>query len=153
MICGTVYVDEQDHFGGTRLIPLSPPTHSYEAGSSQTAPTPSDISASSSYAGRPADSKGKAVATSHIERSPSNMTVQAQSSFSAYPAGSSALDSSAQSLELSLHALSERLKVLVSGAIIDPSLIAQTADAITKVSQALAQVRHLQRNEGQLPTI
>ncbi|OSX60456.1 hypothetical protein POSPLADRAFT_1047893 [Postia placenta MAD-698-R-SB12] len=139
VICGTVYVDEQDHFGGTRLIPLSPPTHSYEAGSSQTAPTPSDISASSSYAGRPADSKGKAVATSHIER--------AQSSFSAYPAGSSALDSSAQSLELSLHALSERLKVLVSGAIIDPSLIAQTADAITKVSQALAQVRHLQRNE------
>ena len=62
---------------------------------------------------------------------------------------SSALETTAQSLERTLIVLSDRLKVCINGPIIDPGPISQTADAISKVSQALTQVKQLLWSEKQ----
>jgi len=63
------------------------------------------------------------------------------------------LETSARALELTLHTLSGRLTFLSSGqAMVDPSSVALTADAINKVAQALSQVKQLQWSESQAVT-
>ena len=62
---------------------------------------------------------------------------------------STALEASALSLERSLVAISERLGTYANTPYIDPIRIGQTAEAITKVTQALSQVKHLLWNENQ----
>jgi hypothetical protein len=62
----------------------------------------------------------------------------------------SALKVAAQSLELTLHTLSERLTSHCSGqAATNPETIALAADAIGRASNALSQVKQLQWSEIQ----
>lgn len=58
------------------------------------------------------------------------------------------LEDSADALELSLRALTEKLRFLTQGSNIDATYIGQTADAISRVSQALMQVKQLRWNES-----
>ena len=57
------------------------------------------------------------------------------------------LDASARSLEISLRALSDKMVCLCKQLPLDPTAIATTADAISKVGQALGQIKQLQQNE------
>ncbi|KII94782.1 hypothetical protein PLICRDRAFT_148974 [Plicaturopsis crispa FD-325 SS-3] len=165
VICSTVYVDERDLDGWDRLVAVGSDGVREEASTSQaTGSTPRD--------------KGKAVARDetpqvrkHALPSTSSPLLQETKKplASVHPAASviptlyhppasssstsSALDVSARSLELTLHSLSEKLTFLAGGqTLLDPSAIALTADAISKVTQALTQVKALQWNEGQAGT-
>ncbi|KAG6872751.1 hypothetical protein C0995_006953 [Termitomyces sp. Mi166 len=61
-----------------------------------------------------------------------------------------ALEDSASALQSTLHTLSARLRISTNPqAVIDPSSIGATADAISKVTQALSHVRQLQWSESQ----
>jgi len=61
-----------------------------------------------------------------------------------------ALEASAWSLELTLNTLSERLASLAGVQVpVDPSSISQTAEAISKVTLALIQIKQLQWSERQ----
>ena len=60
----------------------------------------------------------------------------------------SALEATALSLERSLVVLSEHLNRHTNGSIIDPPSIGETADAISKTSQALSQVKQLLWSES-----
>ncbi|CCM05645.1 uncharacterized protein FIBRA_07875 [Fibroporia radiculosa] len=148
VVCGTVYVEENDEFGGKRLVPLianatSDSTNQPLANFAQAAPT-SSITIT-------ARDKGKARLLATSEAPPPFSMANAKSPLNIPLTSSSptyvALDSSAKSLELALHALSERMMLLAGGPILDPSVIAQTADAMSKVSQALTQVKQLQWSE------
>ena len=59
------------------------------------------------------------------------------------------LDSTAATLERSLRSLTERLNLFSSGGNVDAVMIGQTADAISKVSQALIHVKQLHWSEQQ----
>jgi hypothetical protein len=59
-----------------------------------------------------------------------------------------ALEVSSHSLESALHALSKRLNSLTGGQMLfDPASISQIAEAMSKVSLALGQVKQLQWSE------
>jgi len=155
VICGNVYVDERGPYGESRLVVLQSTTTRDNSGTD--APTVSSQYTALPSVSVPVSDKGKGKDTaqpaSHWPPSPSNAPVQASA---AYPmplvatttSTSSALAASAQSLELTLTSLSDRLKMLASSPVVDPSLIGQTADAIAKVAQALAQVKQLQWSEN-----
>ncbi|KAJ7700002.1 hypothetical protein B0H17DRAFT_1048207 [Mycena rosella] len=139
VICGTVYITEVDWAGRERLIPEE----------------------STKSIATPITSKGKAReiedTTLHVEtrnsagfEEPKNPIRLPPSSI--HPSGETtvkanpmlaALDESAQALDLTLRALSTRLSSLTAGHA-DPSSIGSVADAVSKVVQALAQVRQLQ---------
>src|ERR1700683_162633 len=64
----------------------------------------------------------------------------------------SALEVAANALELSLHTLSERLTFLSSGqSLLNAPSIAEAAEAINKVTEALAQVKRLHWSESRVP--
>ena len=57
-------------------------------------------------------------------------------------------DASTQALELALGVLSERLKMTcANSSLLDPGSIGETAEALGKVAQALAQVNHLRQQD------
>ncbi|KAG6331732.1 hypothetical protein ID866_7361 [Astraeus odoratus] len=63
------------------------------------------------------------------------------------PAHDVAANASAQALELALGILSERLSLACANPrLLDPSSVAETADAIGKVAQALTQVNYLRQH-------
>ncbi|EJF62998.1 hypothetical protein DICSQDRAFT_103439 [Dichomitus squalens LYAD-421 SS1] len=148
VICRIVYIVEKDAYGQDRLVPmqpsLSPAVTSRAPNPALVAPSPpSPVSAD----------KGKARAYPEVHLQPQVAASPQQSSKSAPvhlgSATSSALEDTAQSLECTLVVLSERLQTYASGSIIDPGPIGQTADAISKVSQALLQVKQLLWSERQ----
>ena len=59
------------------------------------------------------------------------------------------LDDTATALEQSLRSLTQKLSFFSSGSNLDPTVIGQTADAISKVSQALMHVKQLRWSENQ----
>ncbi|KAK2466150.1 hypothetical protein APHAL10511_001792 [Amanita phalloides] len=59
------------------------------------------------------------------------------------------LKESSKSLQATLHSLSTRLASLSAGSTMDPTSICSTADAMLKVTQALSQVKELERSELQ----
>lgn len=59
------------------------------------------------------------------------------------------LDTTAVALERSMRALTEKLGLFTSGPNVDAVMIGQTADAISKVSQALTHVKQLSWSEKQ----
>jgi len=154
VICGTAYVDEKDVNGWYRLARLSD-----VPGPSSESPAAVHISASDR-------SKGKGIVSSGIHTLPSNpinLPKHVSNITSGTPASGSlqpeplvpsesstnaALEASVNALEASLHALSRRLTSLTGEQlVVDPASISQTADAITKVSAALIQVKQLQWSE------
>lgn len=62
------------------------------------------------------------------------------------------LDESSQALQISLQALSRWLTTLSSSSSPNLTSIGETADTISKVTAALAQVRQLQWSESQAKT-
>ncbi|KAI0773847.1 hypothetical protein C8Q74DRAFT_1316848 [Fomes fomentarius] len=132
VICGIVYIDEKDAYGQDQLVPALSPAGTYRplngssVGPSASLSTPLD--------------EGKAGAHSEVK---------GQAATSPRSHTSSALETTARSLEETLIALSARLNSFASASIVDPSSIGQTADAISKVSQALAKVKELLWSEHQ----
>ena len=81
---------------------------------------------------------------------PSPVTLPHLPSYSKPPSNSTlaTLEASASALEHSLVTLTQRLHILHQSPIVDPSAIGQTADAISKVSLALQQVKELHWREN-----
>ncbi|PCH41184.1 hypothetical protein WOLCODRAFT_131753 [Wolfiporia cocos MD-104 SS10] len=154
VFCGTVYVDEQGP-SGSRLVPVdaaNPLRRS--AGQSMPEPAPS-TSASTTVIPRQGKGRANDVFEPLVPQSSAETVMP--SAFQVAPATSSftpssttsALEASAKSLEATLHALSGRLYQLTNAPVVEPSSIAQTADTISKVTQALSQVKQLQWSESQ----
>ncbi|OBZ71797.1 hypothetical protein A0H81_08292 [Grifola frondosa] len=145
VICGSVYVDGKDALGQDRLVPFNSTT---EPESHQLSHVTQSRPAVSSGSRAVLTSKGKEKAIEKPETPPMHSYQTHPYLASEVPmmlppatsSTSSALGVSAQSLELSLYTLSGRLKYLASAPVVDVSSIGQTADAISKVSQALTQV-------------
>ncbi|KAI1792946.1 hypothetical protein LXA43DRAFT_299981 [Ganoderma leucocontextum] len=150
VICGIVYVDEKDAFGGERLQAMQPSPSSAAAA---LVPTRNPVAVVPSPSSPVLINKGKAKAHTEVPPPPDIAVSpkQIQQSAPVYQGSStsSALEATARSLEHSLIALSERLNSYARGPIIDPGPISQTADAIYKVSQALTQVKQLLWSEKQ----
>ncbi|KAI0959430.1 hypothetical protein AcW1_004253 [Taiwanofungus camphoratus] len=140
VVCGTVYVDEKGARGQGHLVSVSPSNTSRPQYDQPM--TPQSLVSAPQAIGNGKD------AAKHDTTS--NVTLQAPNAANlAAFSTSSAIEASVQSLELTLHALSDRLKFLSSGPILEPSLVAQTADAISRVSQALREVKQLQSSGNQ----
>jgi len=149
VICGTTYVDEKDVNGWDRLVRVSDlPGPSSE-------PAPAQVPANDR-------AKGKDISSSEALPPPINPQKNAFNITSGTPASGSvkhetlltsgstdaALEASIGALEKTLHALSKRLTSLATEQlVVDPASISQTAEAITKVSGALTQVKQLQWSE------
>ncbi|GJE84707.1 hypothetical protein PsYK624_007830 [Phanerochaete sordida] len=152
VVCNTVYVDEADANGFERLVPLA--STPAVAATSRTPITASPAP----IAQRPMTSsaKGKAIERSQAFHAPvparmpstSETVIQAPSSKpQGYdPSLEQDIATSADSLQQSLRALSERLKTVSSPYGMDVALIGQTADAMSKVAQALLQLQQLQHS-------
>ncbi|TFK55770.1 hypothetical protein OE88DRAFT_1731419 [Heliocybe sulcata] len=163
--CGTVYVDEKDASGWDRLVPLDA-----TIGRQQNVPSSSSVTPSAGPSNELSsrEDKGKGAVYEKTPQvpetlllSPTSLSVQptvfqsalppAQTTRSVpqptrvAPSGPSALQVSSHALETALVALSERLVRLSSVPdVVDPLSIGQTAEAISRVTQALSQVKHLQ---------
>jgi hypothetical protein len=79
-----------------------------------------------------------------------SLSILSQESFQASP--DFVLDESSQALQISLQSLSQWLTALSSPSPPNPTSIGETADAIGKVTMALAQVRQLQWGESRTKT-
>ncbi|RPD61960.1 hypothetical protein L226DRAFT_535337 [Lentinus tigrinus ALCF2SS1-7] len=149
VICGIVYVDETDAFGQERLVPMHPARPSPAATSR--APIPEVVAPT--LASTASLEKGKARAYPEKPTQPQVPSARERDLKAAtalpHSSTSSALEASARSLEMSLVALSERLNAYTTAPFIDPTPIGQTADAMSKVSQALTQVKQLLWSESQ----
>ncbi|RDX53102.1 hypothetical protein OH76DRAFT_1454011 [Lentinus brumalis] len=135
VICGIVYVDGTDAFGQDGLVPMHPSPPSAATHRAAIPDSVAPASTSSAFL-----DKGKERAYPEPSAQPAALPISSTSS---------ALEASARSLELSLVVLSERLDAYTSAPFIDPTAIGQTADVISKVSQALTQVKQLLRSESQ----
>lgn len=165
--CGTVYVDERDASGWERLVPLEASSASHQGPSSNSTPS----GESSGEPLKPQD-KGKSVAHDEIPDVPrlSLPPIDGENAHSRMPSpevrpyetaakastaadGYSSLQAPVGALEKALLALCERLVRLSSlPDMLDPASIAQTADAISRVIQALTQVKQLQAATSGLPS-
>ncbi|KAJ6599146.1 hypothetical protein DFH09DRAFT_1130249 [Mycena vulgaris] len=161
VVCGIVYVTEVDWAGRERLVP----EHAPEA-SPKIMLTPVAGNKGKARDAEIQDPKSvlhvetSSFATPHTFRRFDEKTESAQLPPSNIRSGEittsmvkantmlSTLDESAQGLELTLRALSKRLTSLAAGQS-DPSSIGSVADAVSKVVQALAQVKQLHRAEKQ----
>jgi len=163
VICGTIYVSQIDPSGRERLI-----SWNRVAGN---APDPAReemiLPSSSGQSTASAQVESKLIAqdetsqfaipslamlsrTDYVEPS---LPLMPRAEMQPYQTNTSvsALEVTAKSLELTLRALSEKLSFLSSGQFpLDPPSIAITADAIGKVTQALAQVKQLHWSESRV---
>ncbi|KAF5370058.1 hypothetical protein D9758_001129 [Tetrapyrgos nigripes] len=120
VICSGIYISEVDSFGIERLVPF------------------------------PADVPTPTTRTQHVPPSRAN-TVSSASlmdtrTILATNSTATALESAARSLELTLLSMSERLTTLVSNpALADPAVLSTISDTIGRTTQALSQVKQLQR--------
>ncbi|KAF8192511.1 hypothetical protein BJ912DRAFT_263433 [Pholiota molesta] len=163
VICENVYVTETDWAGREKLVPLESKSNGLstsvesQAGSSLSEPTPpiaTTLPFSSPFGRnlaeeKPQAAKGKQKA--FVEAPPLTLAsrpIESTSILPMEPSSSSimVLDETSQALQTSLRALSGRLSALTSQAL-DPISVGATADAISKVAQALAHVRQLQRGQ------
>ena len=100
---------------------------------------------------RRANSELRSAQLASIHAILSNSNAYRGGQVAAVPAASVPLDASIQALELALGALSERLAMTcISPNLLDPSSVAATAEAISKVAHALGQVKQLQHQSGTL---
>ncbi|KAI0721906.1 hypothetical protein C8T65DRAFT_170813 [Cerioporus squamosus] len=147
VICGIVYVDEANASGQERLVPMHPPPSS---SATHRAAIPDVVAPTSTSSASLDKGKARAYPEPAIQSVPVARGLEHKAA-AALPDSStpSALEASARSLELSLIALSERLNAHTSAPTINPTPIGQTADAISKVTQALIQVKQLLWSESQ----
>ncbi|THH17945.1 hypothetical protein EW146_g2941 [Bondarzewia mesenterica] len=164
VVCGNAYVDERDSNGferlrtielGVRQQPLRPPVPLTAAlGSSSqdkgkaVARDETPMAASSSLPPLSSTSLSKLHKAPQplnlsqlnaVPKAPLITTVPHQS-----PITQASLDASVHALESTLLSLSQRLLLHSGQTIVDPSSIGQTADAMSKVAQALLLLKQLQ---------
>ncbi|KAF9534835.1 hypothetical protein CPB83DRAFT_216727 [Crepidotus variabilis] len=132
VICGSTYETEKDWAGSEILVPFDP-----KSDLSQQQPS-SKLANRIPIAGAPLT----------VEQNPLVLHT-ASSSKQSIPTQliTNNLDDTTKALQHSLVALSTQITSLSSQSHIDATAIGSTADAISKVSQALIQVRLLQRSE------
>ncbi|KAI0334797.1 hypothetical protein GY45DRAFT_1343163 [Cubamyces sp. BRFM 1775] len=157
VICGIAYVDERDAFGQDRLVPVQPAalpedtnrlTASAAVGLSSATQVPIDKGKGRARHDAPLSAEDDDMYK--LPQARPDQYVKSQPAAPVTPfSTSSALEVSARSLENSLLALSARLDSLSKSPILDPTPIGSTADTISKVSQALTQVKQLLWSEGQ----
>ncbi|KAK7470738.1 hypothetical protein VKT23_002159 [Stygiomarasmius scandens] len=141
VICGTIYISEADQTGREVLVPVPVET-----------PTPT-IPTLAVPPSATEDHQSKSIPTGNSTETPGQLgtiitTSHTNSSNSIPPTSTStALDSAARALETTLVSMSERLTMLASNpALADPVMLATVSDTIGKTTQALSQVKNLQRN-------
>jgi len=156
VICGTIYIEEKDVSGWNRLVPIESPKRFSDA----TVFDPTSTGHSSRD-----QLQGKGVAFDETPLPPADLLNQKHASppvplrshhfrqgqsMGCDSSGIAGLEASTRSLELTLNALSQRLTSLAGGQVpIDPTSISQTAEAISKVTHALIQIKQLQWSEHQ----
>ncbi|EPS95377.1 hypothetical protein FOMPIDRAFT_1132570 [Fomitopsis schrenkii] len=142
VVCGAVYIYENDA-PGAHLVPLQPSPNT-SAGLSTLLPQPPPAPVPVP-AWRPISAPRLDLhASTSVARAGEEDRVQRNIVLPPASGSHLAVQESVQSLELALHVLSGRVTVLSNGTTLETALIAQTADAMSKVAQALAQVRQLQ---------
>lgn len=154
VICQTVYVSDKDVNGLDHLVPFEPPNQPSLSGSNPLPTGPSinhllkDRGKSTPFApARVLNSQEHAILPDPVRDSLWNLQPDKRSSL-LDSTTMAALEASSRSLELTLHALSEKLNFLTSGQMpFDPVSISQIAETVSKVSLALSQVKQLQRSE------
>jgi len=151
--CGTVYVRENDTSGLERLVSLDAQRHS-----GATAPP---IASGSHKTGKniicdetpqePPDGLPLKMFAPGTMLPTLQPAVSSPPDIKLPPTTLSALAVAAQSLELTLHALSKRLTSYSTGqAVVDSGTIAVTADAIGRATYALSQVKQLQLSHSEI---
>ncbi|KAL5527497.1 hypothetical protein ACEPAG_6288 [Sanghuangporus baumii] len=147
--CGTLYVDEKDANGWERLV-----ISEQRASSSSTTTVPSG-SGNVPVSNIPTvqnSRKGKVPLHPASQETIVNAieigTHAARNDTSTDPK-SNTLETSASALELALQSLSQRMSSIASHpATVEPSAIASTAEAMSKVLQALTEIRKLRGDSG-----
>ncbi|KAL5508148.1 hypothetical protein ACEPAH_5766 [Sanghuangporus vaninii] len=148
--CGTVYVDEKDADGWERLVIAE-----QRASSSSTTIVPSG-SGNVPVSNHPTVQNGRKGKTPLHPASQETIVNTAdigihaaRNDTSVSDPKSNTLETSALALELALQSLSQRLSSIASHpATVEPSAIASTAEAMSKVLQALTEVRKLRGDSG-----
>ncbi|KAH7887821.1 hypothetical protein F5I97DRAFT_1863074 [Phlebopus sp. FC_14] len=154
VICGTVYITEGDDEGWQRLVPISSIASRSDrvitAGTGQ-----AGISDNGGLIGRHSPPPFQLPTLDPLPLTPKlsadishHATAESRNSqlVTTMPVSTATQDAPMRALELALGTLSEKLTMSCANpAIVDPSSIAMTADAISKVAQALAHVKHLQQ--------
>ncbi|KAG5716514.1 hypothetical protein E4T56_gene16330 [Termitomyces sp. T112] len=150
VICGGIYLTELDWTGKERLILTNS-----EISRPDTSGT-STISPLISLEGSRIQNESRPTTPVHqpLVQVPSVISakthLQSENSLTLGTPQLQALEDSASTLQSTLHILSTRLRTITDPqAAIDPSSIGATADAISKVTQALSHVRQLQWSEIQ----
>ncbi|KIJ70174.1 hypothetical protein HYDPIDRAFT_104849 [Hydnomerulius pinastri MD-312] len=156
VICGTVFITE-DSEGWQRLVPVtSVPSTSEQSSSGTTRQSGSSNKGKSAVRNSPQplqlptldpplQTPKLTVDLTH------RMTTELRDTqlLAALPISTVTNDAPTQALELALGALSERLTMACANpTLLDLSSVAATADAISKVAQALAQVKQLRHHNG-----
>ncbi|KAL4081803.1 hypothetical protein V8B97DRAFT_105408 [Scleroderma yunnanense] len=155
VVCGTVYVAEGDSQEWQRLVPISSTGSPHEQSSACLA-SRGGISDKGSTVAR---NSPQPLQLPTLDPTPTtNITVGIPSWMAPHlrdnnlvvPAPSNVtLDTSTQALELALGVLSERLTMTcANSSLLDPGSVAETAEAIGKVAQALAHVNCLRQCNG-----
>ncbi|KAF9452474.1 hypothetical protein P691DRAFT_756399 [Macrolepiota fuliginosa MF-IS2] len=149
VLCGSIYTTEKDWAGREQLVQVSAESSSGGAAPiNQASPVQTSVKppqqiarpdASWSISVVPSEQHSVGVASAPLRVSSPIIDT---------------LDSSAKALQLALQTLTSRLTSLsANSTLADPASIATTADAISKVTQALSQVKQLQWSEAQAHTM
>lgn len=153
VVCNSVYVDQTDANGIERLVPLASTSAGPSAAPSvptATLPLPMSQPPLTSIAKGKAVERNPGVSAPAPVRMPSTSETVVPAQPSRIQGHDTSLEqdiaSSADALQQSLRVLSERLKILSNPYSIDVALIGQTADAMSKVAQALLQLKELQQS-------
>ncbi|EGO00003.1 hypothetical protein SERLA73DRAFT_180361 [Serpula lacrymans var. lacrymans S7.3] len=162
VVCGTSYTTQTDEQGWERLVSVNPAPQVTQPRGETSASTRGlnthmsdhDNGSSNSRVARPSvppinieTQQDSMVSSLAVQRPHAASTQDIQTSVSAT---ASALTTSSRSLEMTLQVLSRKLNSLCNDpAMVDPSSVSVTADAISKVTQALASVKQLQWSESQ----
>ncbi|KAJ3490325.1 hypothetical protein NLI96_g1545 [Meripilus lineatus] len=156
VICHGVYVEQVDSNGSSNLVPLenqtSPSSDSQAIETINAFPSPpvnKSTSSIKSIKGKVAEKRPTGHTKNHSQAtSTPNPSSGHQPGPTLGHSSVATLEDSADALEMSLQALTEKLRFLTKGSNIDATYIGQTADAISRVSQALMQVKQLRWNES-----
>jgi len=132
--CGIVYVSEKDSHGWDQLIPMNSVNDALANEKDKSGGNGGDLPSSSSGKG-----KGKPA---DLIKAP--LIPTARDIAEVYSISHGAVDESSTALHLALQALSQRLTVLSSQpTALEPTAIGHTADAMTKVLQALKELQQV----------
>ncbi|KAJ3573863.1 hypothetical protein NP233_g2135 [Leucocoprinus birnbaumii] len=159
VLCGNFYTTERDQVGREILVPVEIQTTAQTTGPSSLArsdPIPATFSVDHQSAAVTDNSAKKPAAPNPPKQVRSALTVNLVWSLTMHLEAGNHEHTRyfLAALQLSLQTLTARLTSLSSNpTFVDPASIATTADAITKVTQAISQVKQLQWSETQARTM